>query len=977
MNRSFRVTTLILLLALTVLPAKTVFAQPLTNPQIRELITQFKKDERGPYQAIRWFCPDGTVIPPKERCPMPGGIQHALARDVVAQLARDNQIYLGQILAGSDPEVFLDRANLNMRLKQYQLEKFLFYADDGWILRRARYYRGAIQAEDEEAWGRLFMENLAADDEFIQKNYFLLLQAAKDIPHAANEDHWQKIRAVSKTLSDSIPAFMDLRIKLHGQPARSDLLAVTKFREKNQKNMKPEWIASMLELEAELQLAYRETGFSSLEKYTRLLGKKSIFTEPIKELINCAANDTLNRYQLTSNLLWKIRAEFTSVSSPRSRLRLLDLANDLEDILFRNLRPYQARTINELLTKNYIFAQAVAACGFLEIWEWEYVKPFLLPPQTEEITLERFMRQGEYIRRMVEWGSSTVRANYFPVQNLFTAFEPLAVGFIDDRIRSSVLLPLGETAAQIGRIAARESGIRNRIMDTAESGDVRGVNPGFAVGELVVVTGNSEKVDLRADKIYFLAQPPADMKPVAGIATVSEGNLVSHVQLLARNLGIPNANVSDEIVRSVQKYSGQKVFYAVSPRGRVVLIPATEMSAAEKAMVEVKQRTEERIRVPTQKLDLKNTSLPGLRKIRAADSGKLCGPKAANLGQLKSLFPDKVVEGFVVPFGVFREHMDQEMSKSGMSYWQFLSNTFQIAQDKLSSGVNSNEVDNFVLEKLATLREAIKSIPLSEEFSSEFAKKFREELGKSLGEVPVFIRSDTNMEDLKDFTGAGLNLTVFNVRDKEKIFQAIRDVWASPFTERSYRWRQRFLLNPENVYPSILVIPGVNVEKSGVMITANIVTGDTEQNTVAFSRGAGGAVEGQVAETYLLKADGSAQLLSPAREKLFTVLPQTGGTAKEEAWFDQPVLSTADLQALADMAGLIRQRLPGTPGISGNGPFDVELGFRDGRIWLFQIRPYVENKRARSSDYLRSLDKKLPAGKAVNLNEDISAKEGY
>ena len=74
------------------------------------------------------------------------------------------------------------------------------------------------------------------------------------------------------------------------------------------------------------------------------------------------------------------------------------------------------------------------------------------------------------------------------------------------------------------------------------------------------------------------------------------------------------------------------------------------------------------------------------------------------------------------------------------------------------------------------------------------------------------------MEDLKEFTGAGLNLTLFNVLDKEKIIEGIKDVWASPYTERSFKWRQVYLLNPENVFPSILVIPSVDVDYSGVLI---------------------------------------------------------------------------------------------------------------------------------------------------------------
>ena len=112
-----------------------------------------------------------------------------------------------------------------------------------------------------------------------------------------------------------------------------------------------------------------------------------------------------------------------------------------------------------------------------------------------------------------------------------------------------------------------------------------------------------------------------------------------------------------------------------------------------------------------------------------------------------------------------------------------------------------------------------------------------------LGELPIFIRSDTNMEDLQEFTGAGLNLTTFNIRDREEILQSIRLVWASPFTERSFMWRQKYLLNPENVYPSLLLLPSVNVEKSGVVITTAIFSSNPDNIVVAMNWGGGGAVE--------------------------------------------------------------------------------------------------------------------------------------
>ena len=440
------------------------------------------------------------------------------------------------------------------------------------------------------------------------------------------------------------------------------------------------------------------------------------------------------------------------------------------------------------------------------------------------------------------------------------------------------------------------------------------------------------------------------------------------MQLLARNLGIPNAVLTAELLRSLKPFSGSRVFYAVSPRGRVVFKHERDMSAEERGLFTQKTRSEERVAVPTARLRLDQPELLALRTLRASASGEFCGPKAANLGQLSALFPGKVAPGLVLPFAVFRQHMDQRMGPDG-TYWGFLQQTFQQANAEREKGTAAALVDSMVLSRLALLRTAMKTIPFLPAFEENLKRRFHDLLGAPLGEVAVFVRSDTNMEDLKDFTGAGLNLTVPNVRDQGKIMQAIRDVWASPFTERSYRWRQKFLLNPENVYPSILLLKSVAADRSGVMITTGLSSNDPADNTVAFNRGVGGAVEGQAAETYLLRTDGADLLLAPAREPGFTALPAEGGIATGRTHFADPILSPLQRAELRRLALDIRTRLPGTPGIESRGPYDVELGFVNESSHLFQVRPFVESKKAQSSLYLRGLDPPLKAGDWIELGQ--------
>jgi phosphoenolpyruvate synthase/pyruvate phosphate dikinase len=365
-------------------------------------------------------------------------------------------------------------------------------------------------------------------------------------------------------------------------------------------------------------------------------------------------------------------------------------------------------------------------------------------------------------------------------------------------------------------------------------------------------------------------------------------------------------------------------------------------------------------------MDLYERDILDLREVNAALSGKVCGPKAANLGQLKQLFPEQVTEGLVIPFGVFRQHLEQTMPGRKVSYWDFLTGIFKQGRKMKASGLPAAEVERYILGELAVLREAIQQINLMPDFIAGLKRGFYRAFGKELGQVPVFLRSDTNMEDLKDFTGAGLNLTVFNVLKEEKIWQAVRDVWASPYTERSYKWRQHYLLNPENVFPSLLVIPSVDVDYSGVLVTTGLGGGGRDDMTAAFSRGAGGAVEGQAAETYLLRPDGSNQLLSPAREPLYRRLPAAGGTEKRYGSFEDFLLTQGDIYQLRLLARDLYLRYPDL-----QPPYDVECGFKDGKLWLFQVRPFVENKQARGSEYLNQLSGEAAGGKEVPWNSRL------
>jgi len=925
-------------------------SQKLTNNYIQSL----KEDKRGPYKDIKWFCEDGTVREARDPCPEPmEGVQHARYKDNIERYADNDHIFLDQILVGSQNEDFWDEANQQSRLKQYQITNFLYDADDGWILEAAKNYRGAKQIEDEQKWGQEFLEWVTNSDRRIKENFLLLRLAAEDIPHGEDNRVSQRVRAYSKLLADSNSKFMDLRIKIHNNPTRSDIAATKKWNEgKTLNETEKEYLDLLIENMEEM---HKPFDVKELEQYVRYLPKESTLRTEMNdysEMVDGAS--TILRASETCRMLKVIRDNIYDTKWKEARVKMLDLSNHLEDVLNNDIAVYETESLAELRDKFCYLTEGLYGAGYLEKWEYAQVRNDLDWLQGGKVSLEHLDDYRYATNKLVQWSTQMVQSLYVEPISVFHEFEPKVDGFIDDKVRSSIILPLGRTVEKLNNLFNNTANAPSSIMGNTEFAGLQGLNPGLAKGQLVVLSELKEGMDLDASKIYAFDRPPSDLKPVAGILNVKEGNPVSHVQLLARNLAIPNALISSDVLKSLDKYDGEEVFYAVSPKGTLRLKLASKMTDEEKKLFKKQGEDKKRIRISTEKIILDPDSLLNMAEIGASSSGKWCGPKAANLGQLKQMFPDQVVEGVVIPFGVFKDHMLQNIPGVNESYWTFLNRIFNNEKDMLANGENKKEVECITLQELGQLRNYIEKMPLKASLVENLENNFFKLFGKTIGNIPVFLRSDTNMEDLPQFTGAGLNLTLFNVLNRKEILDGIKKVWASPYTERSYQWRQQYLENPEEVYPSILIIPSVNVDKSGVIITKGVSRGSDGDMSISFSRGVGGAVDGQSAESYVLYKRGYTELISPGRETKYRAIPTSGGSTVEFAAFTEPVLDRNDIVGLQKIAIQISDKMDKVTG--GHGPYDIELGIKDGKIWLFQVRPFVENKSANGSAYLKALD---------------------
>ena len=453
------------------------------------------------------------------------------------------------------------------------------------------------------------------------------------------------------------------------------------------------------------------------------------------------------------------------------------------------------------------------------------------------------------------------------------------------------------------------------------------------------------------------------MLPVT-LAARQTQNPLSHVQLLARNLGIPNISMSASLARELQTMDGQPVVLAVSAGGLVEL--SRDSRQWDSVFGEGRMRDSVSITPDLDKLDLSVRRLLTLEELSASDSGRTVGPKAAKLAELRKHYPEAVSRGVAIPFGVFYEIVLGQPHAAGGTLLEWMKARYR-ELDAMSDGKERTDATE-------SFRRELYNAVLNTELPEDFSQMLERQLAATFGDqsTGVFVRSDTNVEDLAGFTGAGLNLTLPNVIGLDNLLEAIPRVWASPFTRRAFSWRQSHMTAPEHVYTSILLLESVSSDKSGVMVTADIDTGNRDVISVAVNEGLGGAVDGQAAESLRIDLNsGEVRVMATATAPWRRVTNPDGGILKLAASGLDDVLQPAEIAILRQFARDLPERFPPITDDQGEpAPADVEFGFLHGQLHLFQLRPFLDSRAARSSQYLQDMDRSgLARGEhSVDLN---------
>ena len=947
----------VLLWSSAVLAPQLTLAAPLPDTgTLREWIVEFEDSPKGPFQGIKWFCKDGTVLPPKAYAchDHGGGIQHG-ELNARAKRMRAGGYEIATVLATVDANRFVGSdANL-IGLKQILLERFLIGWDDGWIFRGARSYRGALQIEDEEASSQRIVSGMLADPKWQQpERYMLLRETVRLLPLERDAQSASVVRQLASQISAKDKAFTPLRAKIHNVPDAGDAKRV---RDYAQAKGKKELAGRYEELASDIDALYAEGGASKTVLALAAAVKDSALKKELEEggAELARSTDPSERLGTSSHLLAVLRDASPRIKDKAVALQAFQTSLALEteaftagNTLLSQLNEFSRSQRLRVLGQS---AEALYGSGFISKRELEGIQASL-----ERVTgtgsppLDQYRTELRYLSRVPEWSDQWLAFNFGETVEHWAPIESESHLYTQDRLRGSPLLVYGAVIDSLVLDANRLAGIKHELFGRSVGAGLRALNPGLARGKLRTRGSGDGSVD--SGGIYILPETTADLPPVSGILTQGEGSSLSHVQLLARNLGIPNVVVGEELMPEVRKHIGSEVVLAVSPGGIVHLDdwgPEWQeyFGSQDKEGIEGLV-----IRPDLKKLDLTANRLIPLGSLRSTDSGRLSGPKGANLGELKHNFGDAVPDGFVIPFGVFRHLLDQPLKPGGPSVWNWLKQEY----DSIAAQKDPEKRHQMAAAFLQRFQQWILKADPGPEFRKSLKNQLQESFGKD-GTYGVFVRSDTNVEDLPGFTGAGLNLTVPNVVGYDNILKAIHDVWASPFDERSYGWRQSHMEDPEYVFPAVVIQLAFASDKSGVMVTKDIEDDVPGWVTVAISEGVGGAVEGQAAESLRIDTNSTnIQFLAQATAPEKTVLNPKGGVGHVPASGTDQVLKPAEAAQLVTLAEKVRN-LDTLRGEDGKMmPADIEFGFKDGKLGLLQIRPFVESQSALSNPYLTKID---------------------
>ena len=318
---------------------------------------------------------------------------------------------------------------------------------------------------------------------------------------------------------------------------------------------------------------------------------------------------------------------------------------------------------------------------------------------------------------------------------------------------------------------------------------------------------------------------------------------------------------------------------------------------------------------------------------------EMAGGKGANLVRLTRTGFD-VPRGFIVSTNAYREFVKGNALEGVIK---------QELEELESEG--TDELEN----SSQAIREAFLQGDIPARIHLEILSAYAE-IGNGESEVgdrtPVAIRSSATAEDLPDLSFAGQQDTYLNVIGEEPILQAVVNCWSSLWTARAIGYRMRNHISHDEAALAVVVQEMVQSDVSGVLFTANPLTGALNESVIDATFGLGEAlVSGQVEPDHFVVSS-SAQSGVPSesrgtqskRDSMFSVASKTLGAKSiatrskagggvesiEEQSSERQTLTESQITQLAETGQRIQKEY--------GAPQDIEWAFADGKLYILQAR---------------------------------------
>jgi hypothetical protein len=482
-----------------------------------------------------------------------------------------------------------------------------------------------------------------------------------------------------------------------------------------------------------------------------------------------------------------------------------------------------------------------------------------------------------------------------------TFFEPVAY-------KPNSLRQEQESAAVAGLDRVTQS-------DIAREQEYQALNVAKGLGRVHVIDKLDEHVEIGFNEILVLNEVPVTLPPVAGVIVSRPSTPLSHVNLLAKGWGVPNAYIKNAH-ELLKQYDGWWVSFETTPDKYVIKRADLDQ------IREYQKRLEATKRVMTPRFNLAERRLLDLAR-QTARMAPAYGSKSANLGEVarSRLAGVAVPPGFGIPIYYYERFVKENKLEEAV---------FEMMNDQ-----RFVHDPAYRRERLTALRGRFQQGKVPAELRDALLKKARAEYaGKGL-----FVRSSSNVEDLPNFNGAGLYDTVPNVKEEEKLVEAVKTVWASLWNFAAYEARERANIDHSKAYMGVLVQEGVNADSAGVMITTDPFDSDNRGAIyISAKRGLGiKVVEGKrIPEQVLfLPRANSVKVLTRSEEDSLLTFDEAGGVKEVALSGERAVLTDEVVRKLARAASRIKT-------LFGGREQDIEWVYMRGQIYIVQSRPYVQ-----------------------------------